>query len=93
VKVCVVGNPCNTNALTAALSAPTIPEENFTAMTRLDENRSKGYLAKKFGVSASKIEKMIILGNHSNTMYPFLEVTRINGEPVVLSAEERTEFE
>lgn len=62
-------------------------------MTRLDENRSKNFLANLLNVHGSKIYNMIILGNHGETMYPFLDAVRINGEPVVISAEDRTKFE
>ena len=70
VKVLVVGNPCNTNALIACHSAPDIPDSQFHAMTRLDENRAKAQLAKKLGVTAGQICRMAIWGNHSNTMFP-----------------------
>jgi malate dehydrogenase len=70
VRVLVVGNPCNTNALIACHSAPDIPASQFSAMTRLDENRAKAQLAKKLGVTAGRVSRMAIWGNHSNTMFP-----------------------
>jgi malate/lactate dehydrogenase len=60
--VCVVGNPANTNALIAQACAPSIPKENFTALTRLDQNRAKGFLAKKLHVSPGQIHNAIIWG-------------------------------
>lgn len=70
VKVVVVGNPCNTNALTCMKNAPSIPKENFTCLTRLDQNRAKSQLAGKLGVSVSQISNVIIWGNHSGTQFP-----------------------
>jgi len=70
VKVVVVGNPCNTNALTCMRNAPSIPKENFTCLTRLDQNRAKAQLAAKLGVSVSQISNVIIWGNHSGTQFP-----------------------
>jgi malate dehydrogenase len=70
VKVLVVGNPCNTNALIACHSAPNIPNTQFHAMTRLDENRGKAQIAKKLGVNAGSVKNLAIWGNHSNTMFP-----------------------
>ena len=70
VKVITVGNPCNTNALIASANAPGISSRQFTAMTRLDQNRAVGLMAEKAGVSASKVHDVFIWGNHANTMYP-----------------------
>lgn len=70
VRVLVVGNPCNTNALIACASAPDIPNSQFAAMTRLDENRAKGQIAKKLEVTVDRVGRMAIWGNHSNTMFP-----------------------
>ena len=70
VKVITVGNPCNTNALIASANAASIPSRQFTAMTRLDQNRAVGQIAEQAGVPASKVEDVFIWGNHSNTMYP-----------------------
>jgi malate dehydrogenase len=69
-KIVVVGNPCNTNCLIAAGQAERIPQANFTAMTRLDQNRASGQIAKKLGVSAGDIKNLFIWGNHSPTMVP-----------------------
>lgn len=82
VRVMVVGNPCNTNALIAMHSAPDVPRERFSAMTRLDQNRAKAQLAKKAGVSVAEISNMAIFGNHSDTMYPHFYNAKINGKPV-----------
>ncbi|HKE39183.1 MAG TPA: malate dehydrogenase [Casimicrobiaceae bacterium] len=70
VKVLVVGNPANTNAYIAMKSAPSLPKKNFTAMIRLDHNRALSQLAAKSGRSVGSIEKLIVWGNHSPTMYP-----------------------
>ena len=70
VKVITVGNPCNTNALIASANAPSIPPQQFTAMTRLDQNRAVGQIAQRAGVPASEVRDVFIWGNHANTMYP-----------------------
>ena len=70
VKVLVVGNPANTNAYIAMKSAPSLPKKNFTAMLRLDHNRALSQLAAKSGKPVGSIEKLIVWGNHSPTMYP-----------------------
>jgi malate dehydrogenase len=70
VKVLVVGNPCNTNCLIAMTSAPDIPNEQFFAMTRLDENRAKSQLAGKAGVAVKEVSELCVWGNHSPTMFP-----------------------
>ncbi|MFE1786351.1 malate dehydrogenase, partial [Streptomyces sp. NPDC059506] len=70
IKVLVVGNPANTNALIAQAAAPDVPAERFTAMTRLDHNRALSQLAAKTGVQVSEIKKLTIWGNHSATQYP-----------------------
>jgi malate dehydrogenase len=70
VKVLVVGNPANTNAYIAMKSAPGLPRKNFTAMLRLDHNRALSQLATKSGKPVGSIEKLIVWGNHSPTMYP-----------------------
>ena len=67
VKVVVVGNPCNTNALIAMENAPNIPRKNFTALTRLDQNRAKAQLALKAGVFYDSVTRVAIWGNHSTT--------------------------
>jgi len=78
VKVLVVGNPANTNALVAQQSAPSIPKENFTALTRLDHNRAKAQLALKLGVPVSSIHNSFIWGNHSSTQYPDVNIATAN---------------
>merc|ERR1712098_498451 len=70
VKVLVVGNPANTNALICSHYAPSIPKENFSAMTRLDQNRAAGQLALKLGKPVNSIKKVTIWGNHSSTQFP-----------------------
>ncbi|GAA1095512.1 MULTISPECIES: malate dehydrogenase [Streptomyces violaceusniger group] len=70
IKVLVVGNPANTNALIAQAAAPDVPAERFTAMTRLDHNRALSQLAKKTGAPVGEIKKLTIWGNHSATQYP-----------------------
>ena len=78
VKVLVVGNPCNTNALIAMKNAPDIPKENFFAMTRLDQNRAKYQLAKKAKVQIENIKNLAIWGNHSTTQVPDFTNVLIN---------------
>ena len=80
VRVLVVGNPANTNALIAQSHAPDVPAERFTAMTRLDHNRAISQLAQKLGVQVSDITKMSIWGNHSPSMYPDLFRAEVNGK-------------
>ncbi|ERL94450.1 malate dehydrogenase, cytoplasmic isoform X2 [Dendroctonus ponderosae] len=70
VKVLVVGNPANTNALICSRYAPSIPKENFTAMTRLDQNRAQAQIAAKLGVPVRQVSNLIIWGNHSSTQFP-----------------------
>jgi malate dehydrogenase len=77
VRVLVVGNPCNTNALIAMKSAPSIPARQFFAMTRLDENRAKSQLAAKSGIPVREVTELAIWGNHSPTMYPDYENAKI----------------
>ena len=83
VKILVVGNPANTNALIAAHNAPDIPKERFTAMTRLDENRAVAQLAAKLGVRVSDVNDLVVWGNHSPTMFPDLFNAKVNGKPAV----------
>ncbi|SEP91592.1 malate dehydrogenase (NAD) [Lentzea xinjiangensis] len=80
VKVLVVGNPANTNALIAQQHAPDVPRERFTAMTRLDHNRALSQLSKKLGVAVTEIENMTIWGNHSATQYPDLFHAKVGGK-------------
>merc|ERR1712066_513442 len=82
VKVLVVGNPANTNALICSHYAPSIPKENFTAMTRLDQNRAAAQIAEKLGVPISAIKKVTIWGNHSSTQFPDAAQATCNGEKV-----------
>lgn len=70
VKVLVVGNPANTNACILSKYAPTIPKENFTCMTRLDQNRAQAQIASRLGVTSDKVKNVIIWGNHSSTQFP-----------------------
>ncbi|MFW6694644.1 malate dehydrogenase [Streptomyces sp. MAR4 CNX-425] len=80
VKVLVVGNPANTNALIARAAAPDVPAERFTAMTRLDHNRALSQLAKKTGAAVGDIKKLTIWGNHSATQYPDVFHAEIAGK-------------
>lgn len=70
LQVLVVGNPANTNALICSKYAPSIPKENFTAMTRLDQNRAQAQISAKLGVAVAKVRNVIIWGNHSSTQFP-----------------------
>ena len=88
VKVLVVGNPANTNALIAAAHAPDVPRDRFTAMTRLDHNRALAQLATKLGVAVTDIERMTIWGNHSATQYPDLYTAQVNGRSAAEQVEE-----
>ncbi len=83
VKVLVVGNPANTNAYIAMKSAPSLPKQNFTAMLRLDHNRAISQLATRTGKAVSDVEKMLVWGNHSPTMYPDLRFTTVAGQPAL----------
>uniref|UniRef100_A0A672KE58 Malate dehydrogenase n=1 Tax=Sinocyclocheilus grahami TaxID=75366 RepID=A0A672KE58_SINGR len=78
VKVLVVGNPANTNCLIAAKSAPSIPKENFSCLTRLDHNRACSQVAMRCGISANSVKNMIIWGNHSSTQYPDIHHCKVN---------------
>lgn len=82
VKVLVVGNPANTNAYIAMKSAPDLPKKNFTAMLRLDHNRALSQIAAKTGKPVVDIEKLIVWGNHSPTMYPDYRFATIGGQAV-----------
>ena len=82
VKVLVVGNPANTNAYIAMKSAPDIPAKNFTAMLRLDHNRALSQLANKLAKPVANIEKLVVWGNHSPTMYPDYRFATIDGKSV-----------
>ncbi|MCE8020488.1 malate dehydrogenase [Halomonas sp. MCCC 1A11036] len=81
VRVLVVGNPANTNALIASCNAPDLNPRQFTAMTRLDHNRALTQLAQKTGKRVTDVDSMIIWGNHSATQYPDLAHTKVAGKP------------
>jgi malate dehydrogenase len=78
----VVGNPANTNAYIAMKSAPDIPAKNFTAMLRLDHNRALSQLANKLTKPVANIEKLVVWGNHSPTMYPDYRFATVDGKSV-----------
>ncbi len=81
IKVLVVGNPANTNALIAQAHAPDVPADRFTAMTRLDHNRALAQLSKKLGVPVTELKKVAIWGNHSATQYPSIAHAEVSGKP------------
>ncbi len=83
VRILVVGNPANTNALIAMSNAPDIPSERFGAMTRLDENRAVAQLAQKLGVGVDDVQDLVVWGNHSPTMFPDLFNAKVNGQRAV----------
>jgi malate dehydrogenase len=80
VRILVVGNPANTNALIAMSNAPDVPAERFSAMTRLDENRAVAQLARKLDVGVTDIQDLVVWGNHSPTMFPDLFNAKVNGD-------------
>lgn len=88
VKVLVVGNPANTNALIAQQNAAGLPPENFTAMVRLDQNRAVSQLAEKLNVPVTDIKNVIIWGNHSSTQYPDLAFATAAGKNALASVDE-----
>jgi len=81
VKVLVVGNPANTNAFICSHYAPSIPKENFSAMTRLDQNRATSQVANKLGLKIDDVKNVIIWGNHSSTQFPDASKAVIKGQP------------
>jgi len=83
VRVLVVGNPANTNALIASRNAPDLSPSQFTAMTRLDHQRAKGILANRLGVTVNEVKGVTIWGNHSATQFPDLHHANVHGEPVL----------
>lgn len=83
VRVIVVGNPANTNCLIAMNNAASIPNERFSALTRLDQNRAYAQLANKAGVTVNDVSNVTIWGNHSATQYPDAENAKINGKPAM----------
>ena len=88
VKVLVVGNPANTNALIASRNARDLDSRNFTAMTRLDHNRSLALLADKTGAHVTDVRRVIIWGNHSSTQYPDLHHATVAGKPALSQVEQ-----
>ena len=88
IKVLVVGNPANTNALIAQQHAPDVPADRFTAMTRLDHNRALSQLSAKLEVPVSEIHRMTIWGNHSATQYPDLYTTQVHGKSAAEQVDE-----
>jgi malate dehydrogenase len=83
VRVLVVGNPANTNALIAQRNAPSLPRSQFTAMTRLDHNRGRAQLREKAGAALDAVKRMSIWGNHSSTQYPDLHHATVGGKPAL----------
>lgn len=77
VKVLVVGNPANTNCFIASKFAPSLPQENFSCLTRLDHNRAKGQVALKLNITADYVKQVIIWGNHSSTQFPDLRHAKV----------------
>lgn len=82
VKVCVVGNPANTNALIASHYAPSIPKQNFSALTRLDQSRAVSQLADRTNSAVEDVKDVYIWGNHSASQYPDVNHGTIAGQPV-----------
>ncbi|GAA1227062.1 malate dehydrogenase [Prauserella halophila] len=93
VKILVVGNPANTNALIAQAHAPDVPKERFTAMTRLDHNRAAAQLATKLGVGVADIKKLTIWGNHSATQYPDIFHAEVDGKNAAQAVGDQTWLE
>jgi len=89
VRIAVVGNPANTNALIAASNAEGVPTERFSAMVRLDENRAKTQLARRAGVPVAEVTNLAIWGNHSPTMVPDIDNARIGGRPAAEVIDDR----
>src|SRR5690606_30753667 len=89
VRVTVVGNPANTNALIAAASADGVRPDRFTALTRLDENRARAQLAAALDVQVSSIRRVPIWGNHSATQFPDVTHATVDGRPVLDALAER----
>src|SRR4051812_32342819 len=83
IRVLVVGNPANTNALIARSNAPDLPADRFTAMTRLDHNRAVSQLSAKLGAPVGAFSNLAIWGNHSPTMYPDVTHARVDGSPIL----------
>ncbi len=81
VRIAVIGNPCNTNCLIARANAKSVPDERWTALTRLDQNRARSLLAHKAGARVREVRKLAIWGNHSSTLYPDFTNAEVNGKP------------
>jgi malate dehydrogenase len=95
VRVVVVGNPCNTNCLIARASAKSVPDDRWSAMTRLDQNRARSLLAQKASAHVRDVRRLVIWGNHSATLYPDFTNAEVGGKPasnVVDRAWLETEF-
>jgi malate dehydrogenase len=93
IRVLVVGNPANTNALIAMNNAPDVPRERFTAMTRLDQNRAVAQLAEKLGVGVEEIQDLVVWGNHSPTMFPDLFNAKVGGRRAVDALDDMAWYE
>ena len=93
IRVLVVANPCNTNALIAKSAAPDVPADRWMAMTRLDQNRAKSQIALKAGVQVADVTNLAVWGNHSPTMFPDFENALVNGQPALDVIPEREWFE
>lgn len=93
VRVVVVGNPCNTNALIALHNCQEIPATHFSAMTALDENRAVALIAEKAKVNVEEISNLVVWGNHSPTMYPDFENGKISGQPIETKIKDRAWLE
>jgi malate dehydrogenase len=93
VRVLVVGNPANTNALIAQKNAPSLPASSFTAMMRLDHNRARSQMAQKAKVPVSEVKKVVIWGNHSATQYPDIHHATIGGKPATEVLNDRQWYE
>jgi malate dehydrogenase len=93
VRIAVVGNPANTNALIAMSNAKGVPPQRFTAMTRLDQNRAAAQLAAKAGVGVASVTNVAIWGNHSSSQYPDFEHALIGGEPATEVIDDRAWLE
>mgnify|MGYP005840073033 CR=1 FL=1 len=92
-RVCVVGNPANTNCMIAASQAKRLPAERYTAMVRLDQNRAQAQLAKKAGCDLTEVSDIFIYGNHSPTMFPAFAHAKIKGKPATESITDRAWLE
>ena len=90
VRILVVGNPANTNALIAQAHAPDIPRERFTAMMRLDHNRALTQLAQKTGTSVTDVRKVTVWGNHSASQYPDITHATVNGQAATAVVDDQT---